>query len=451
MGNTASASSKSSPVVPTLSVDLTPIYRACRDGDVDRVRTLLPNYSPADLNEPSSRHDGNTCLHIATAQGHDSIVRLLLEHGSYRSARLNGQCQSAYDIAATAKESTRALFLRHAEEDPLTASASRFFDQNAIECFDIVQVEENLKEDSSDNVDVKKSAVQTYRSEEEKTHAINYSSSSKAMCQSRLARFFVNSFHSDEPLKEDTINTRLNYLMKQMERRPSSDYIKAEGLLHQYETSSRSIEQLLHLYTLETEFYRLLRTDCLPLALPLFIHLPELKERYFQGRSYRGMKMTRDQLLIYDKASETPGTLLQTRSFSSTSTDSLVAKEFACGKESKADQSLSVLFTFEFPDRCDQAINLSRISIDKPCLSEYQDEQEVLILPWTLFEVTQVCKTLDDHQLYTVHLKNVNVPKKNLLSTFQWSWVEMKNQLRTDKKIKFDCAFQKYNTAHLKN
>ena len=427
------------------------MYEACRDGDVDRVRKLLPKYSHIDLSEPDPRHDGNTCLHIATAQGHDNIVTILLDHGCYRSAQLNDQCQSAYDIAAATKESTRALFLRHAEGDPSTKSASRFYDQDAMECFDIVQVEEDREEETPANVDAKKSCVQTYRSEEEKKHAINYSSSSKAMCQSRLARFFVNSFHSDEPLEDDTINTRLNYLLKQMGRRPSSDYIKAEGLLHQYETSSRSIEQLLHLYTLETEFYRLLRTDCLPLALPLFIHLPELKERYFRGRTYRGMKMTHDQLLIYEKASETPGTLLQTRSFSSTSIDRLVAEEFACAKESKADRNLSVLFTFEFPARCDQAINLSRISIEKPSLSEYQDEQEVLILPWTLFEVTEVCKTVDEHHLYTVHLKNVNVPKKSLLSTFKWSWVEMKNQLRTDKKIKFDCAFQKYNTAHIKN
>ncbi|CAF4966834.1 unnamed protein product, partial [Rotaria sp. Silwood1] len=59
----------------------------------------------------------------------------------------------------------------------------------------------------------------------------------------------------------------------------SDDYIKIEDLINQYGQNENAIEQLLHLYTLETKFYRILHKDCLPLALPLFIHLPNLKER----------------------------------------------------------------------------------------------------------------------------------------------------------------------------
>ena len=144
---------------------------------------------------------------------------------------------------------------------------------------------------------------------------------------------------------------------------------------------------------------------------------------------------------------DTPGTLLQTRSFSSTSIDRNVAEEFAYFKTKKREDDLCVLFIFDFPDVCDQAINLSRISADSPCLSEYENEKEVLILPWTLFEVTNVKKSIHDDELCIVELTNIIIPKKNLFSSFRWTWVELKNQLAKEKKVKLECAFQKYKPS----
>ncbi|CAF4988419.1 unnamed protein product [Rotaria sp. Silwood1] len=170
--------------------------------------------------------------------------------------------------------------------------------------------------------------------------------------------------------------------------------------------------------------YRILHKDCLPLALPLFIHLPNLKERFFKGRVYRGVHMTYEVLLVYQMAMETPGTVLQTRSFSSTSINRCVAEHFA---------------------------HLEKISNDKPCLSEYEDENEVLILPWTLFEVKHIRNATDEDDLFTIYLTNIIITKKNLLSTFKWSWVEFKKGIIKEKKLKFDCAFQKHKTSMSKN
>jgi hypothetical protein len=154
--------------------------------------------------------------------------------------------------------------------------------------------------------------------------------------------------------------------------------------------------------------------------------------------------MTYEQLLIYQIAMETPGTLLQTSSFSSTSMDRYIAEQFAYLKTEKNAKDLCVLFIFDFPEICDQAINLSRLSNDTPSLSEYEDEEEVLILPWTLFEVTRLRKATEEDDLYIIYLTNVMIPRKNLLSTFKWTWDDLKNQFHKEKKIKFDCAFQKY-------
>jgi hypothetical protein len=458
----------------SVQTSLTPLYEACRDGNEEQVREILPKYSHADLNRQQFPYGGNTCLHVAAAKGHDNIVKLLLNQGCYRSLFLNCQNQSAYDIAASNKESTRLLFLRQDENDPSLKSSSRFYEPNASGWFDIVKVDDN-EEDNEKLIKFKRRptinteysrfdpnsidsflnlethprcssmnegnperigsrSIQTYKTQEEKNHEIEYSVNSKTICQSRFYRFCINHLNSDEPLDHQTIIKRLNNLLEQNHINNSNDYIKADDLMKQYQKNSNSIEQLLHLYTLETQFYRALKQDCLTLAIPLFMNLSKLKKRFFKGRVYRGTHMTYAQLLTYQIAMETPGALLQTNSFSSTSIDRYIAEQFLYIKPKTNEKDLCVLFTFDFPDICDQAINLSRLSIDTPSLSEYEDEKEVLILPGTLFEVTRVRKATDEDDLYTIYLTNTMIPKKPLLSTFKWTWVEFKNQLTKDKK-----------------
>ncbi|CAF1441946.1 unnamed protein product [Rotaria sp. Silwood1] len=112
MGNTESILSEYYSSIRTSLNSITPLYEACRDGDDEKVQNLLTKYSHLDINRQEFHYGGNTCLHIAAAQGHDNIVKLLLKHGCYRSSLLNSQNQSAYDMAALHKESTRLLFLR---------------------------------------------------------------------------------------------------------------------------------------------------------------------------------------------------------------------------------------------------------------------------------------------------------------------------------------------------
>ncbi|CAF1531961.1 unnamed protein product, partial [Rotaria sordida] len=88
------------------------------------------------------------------------------------------------------------------ETDSSTKGSSRFVEQNASECFDVFKVEENL-DGSRDHIDDKKPTttariptIQTYKNEQEKKHEMEYSASSKAMCQSSFCRFCVNHFHN---------------------------------------------------------------------------------------------------------------------------------------------------------------------------------------------------------------------------------------------------------------
>lgn len=447
MGNTTQKSSSRRLSTNSIRTEsLVTLYEACRTGNERVVRQLLTFLTPNELNQSVPSTQGNTCLHIAVNNGYDSIVQILLENGSYRSLVLNDDKLSAFDLANSSnKDSTRSLFSRSTSKDSKVEISSRFHDSNVVECFDIVQLDDSLM--SRQNLP----NVQIFSSEEEKQHEIEYSASSKAMCQSRFGRFCVNYFHQDEPLDRRTVVQNLKDLLKMAEEKENSKEIfKAKDLFAKYENNDESIDRLIHLYTLETEFYRLLKNDCLPLAIPLFIHLNELKSRFFQGRVYRGMRMSNEQIHLYHQAaSKTNEILFQTRSFSSTSMNRSIAEQFAFWKNEKSDQNISVLFIFDFPQICDQALNLSRISVDQPALSEYENEQEVLILPWTLFEVTRVRRASNDEDLTTIHFTNRIIPKKRLLSTFKWSWIEMKNQIRNDGKVKFNCAFQKYKTTTL--
>jgi hypothetical protein len=104
-----------------------------------------------------------------------------------------------------------------------------------------------------------------------------------------------------------------------------------------------------------------------------------MSERAYQGSSYRGITMTKHDVARYYYAFKTKGCVVEIRNFSSTSKDKEAAKMFS-GFGNTLDHGLhSILFIYEFPERCSTAIDLSRINEKLPCISEYEDEQEVLI------------------------------------------------------------------------
>jgi hypothetical protein len=68
---------------------------------------------------------------------------------------------------------------------------------------------------------------------------------------------------------------------------------------------------------------------------------------------------------------------------------------------------------FEFPELCPTAINLNKISEQLPALSEFEDEAEVLLLPFTLFKVKDIFTDPELHE-YRILLIHEPTPKKSL-------------------------------------
>ncbi|CAF1635785.1 unnamed protein product, partial [Didymodactylos carnosus] len=133
------------------------------------------------------------------------------------------------------------------------------------------------------------------------------------------------------------------------------------------------------------------------------------------GVSYRGVKMTNEDLRGYRWTFRSAG-VIETRTFCSTSSDRGVAEQFADTSTTDVDDKESVLMMFHFGEKCDTAINLNKLSPDLPCISEYEDEAEVLLLPLTFFNVKQIEQT---SSYLAISLENVPSKRRSLLGVLK--------------------------------
>ena len=98
-------------------------HEACRKGDVERVRQLLPTMTYTQINRRGQ--DGNTPLQSACANNHGDIVNLLFDERDICSRTLrNRDGKTAYDC--TTSNEIKKLFSRSRE-----SSNNRFVENNA--------------------------------------------------------------------------------------------------------------------------------------------------------------------------------------------------------------------------------------------------------------------------------------------------------------------------------
>ncbi|CAF2835275.1 unnamed protein product [Rotaria sp. Silwood2] len=400
-------------------------YWACRNGDIERVKQLLLTIPYNDLNrlEPN----GSTQLHAATYLGHTEIVRLLLQHHGVRRHRRNRHGHTAYEEAQT--DDMRQIFHR-------PSNKNRFCDnENVQETFQVVKSEDQeLYTESDDNVNYTDSPWINNVGTEDELHRLkrlSYAGSGRAILKSSLFMFLTKKFifNYESILKEawpaDMIQLtkllcdrayRVKEIQKTIEKfvTPShSEYNKCCTLLSKYEQTG-ILEHLLKLYTLETPFYRQLKEDYIDSLLSaIAMDDSQLKKRYYKGQVYRGVLMTKQDVNNYRWALKTIGSLILTTTFSSTSLHRDVAENFT-SLEGTSDK-IRVLTICDFPTVCQKAINLNAIPNHQlSCISEYENEAGVLILPGTPFRVKNV---EGDEQFTTILLENVCIESYSLYDT----------------------------------
>ena len=386
MGICSSNMNKLPPRVPGQA---NPFYWACRNGEIDKVRKMLPNLTYEQVNE--IQPNGSTALHAACFYNHPQIVQLLLNSGCSRTI-VNSHGNTAYQ--ETTIPEIRTLF----ERPP----SKRFVDENATESFKLL---------TKDGNDVKKGS--NVPDDWVKGHT--------SADDAHEAQFMIAMASSSNPLKQivksQAEKESIQNVTELVSHSVPEKHLKYKTMRELYDKFMKKmgVGHLLSMYTLETPLYKNLQTDVDSFTVLLYFHLDELQDRTFQGRSYRGATMTQSDIGAYRWALEREGYVLETRVLQSTSLEKSKAQMFAALKPNEGPHVRhSVLLTLDFPQKCPTAINLNKISETIPALSEFEDEQEILVLPYTLFSVRDI-KIDSQSGQYRITLTNVPTPKTSLL------------------------------------
>jgi hypothetical protein len=191
----------------------------------------------------------------------------------------------------------------------------------------------------------------------------------------------------------------------------SDELKKAKNINEVYDAlkkalGSSDVRYLIFAYTIQSDFYIILNKKLSNLAVsssftnylaalvvkndshetaswPLFftsvvlkaVATPGSRLKSFGGKTYRGITMSQDDLRRYSVNS-----IVVQKTFTSSSKNSAVAIEFA--RRSKGGK-ITAVFTFALD-------NSNTICIDLAGMTAFEDEEEVLILPLSVFIVTKV-------------------------------------------------------------
>ena len=361
----------------------TQVGNAYQLGNIDRVRELLPTVT-YNKKVCEVESNGDMALHAAVRAGHEPIVALLLANGFSRIA-INKDHKTAYEVAST--DEIRLLFRR-----PISELQERFAKDDANRTLNILHL----------NADTDNQAI--------------YYSADDALQSRYMARFnrtpkFLRNIV--KTMTEARSMETFEELFQKARENQTKDYILLENSFEEF-IRTKDINKLIHLYTLN-DFYQTIREHVSAYTTLVYLNLSSLNERAYQGICYRGVGMTLYDVSRYYYAMKKPNSVVETRNFSSTSRNKDASIVFSGFGQTRADKLYSILFVFEFLTRCKTAINLSRISKDLPPISQFEDEEEVLILPYTLFKVVKVTEETPTEP-FSIYLQNVPVPEQSLIS-----------------------------------
>lgn len=318
------------------------LYLACRNNDINKVEELIRTLSLDEIDRIEA--NGSTALHVASYYGHIDVVRLLLERGASHSIK------NAFGHTPQAESRTDAikhLFLRKNETDRYVCHSEKI---------------EWMKFDES-----------VHRQAERWRWLIKHSWE---------GRSFDCLVHE---IQNDFINNDFQ---------ESKDF---ELIKHFFNQAANKMDPmyLIKAYTAETDFYKDLNkqlaiiggnfksktnnVNCCGMKCylqVLFTH-HDFDRLSYTGKCYRGMLVSKDDLEQYKV-----GTQIMNKAFLSTSSDYDVAKGFALKDADKNKEKHTVLCTYK--------IQTIRTALNIMEMSEYPDEKEILIMPYTAFRVKSI-------------------------------------------------------------
>lgn len=331
-------------------------YIACRNNQIKKVTEYLKKMSldQIDRIEPN----GSTALHVASYQGHPDIVQLLLKAGADRSIVNKYNCVP-FDEAKN--DQIKRLFLRQPNQN-------RFATNQGHILWDLIN-------DDAFN------------------HAI----------QERLS---IKSIYDNI-----TGNTSVETMFEKIEK----NYIgkglaNVEGIQLIQRFFQRATKEfdpiwIIKAYTAESDFYKILNTEIAcgttqyqlerKYLIALLCHHPKLNHLNYLGTSYRVVQMSKQLIETYQVKST-----LMTKSFFSSSIDERIAQYFLYEKQNQStnfqrrriDGTIIhswVMFIYQ--------IKHQRTALHIENISQYANEGEILLMPFTLFIIENIEIVQLDH------------------------------------------------------
>ncbi|CAF2228318.1 unnamed protein product [Rotaria magnacalcarata] len=203
-------------------------------------------------------------------------------------------------------------------------------------------------------------------------------------------REFFESYGKNDDFEKLVSDVRRNYIEKELATQSEIDDISYFFLRA---VKKKHPKYLLQAYTAETEFYRLLNVNLAQARLietesvklevnqycacivGIISHHPRLDKLNYSGECYRGMSIRKNELEKYKK-----GSRILTKSFLSSSQNRDVAVKFA--DEAGSSGAINIICIYD--------VRNHRSALKLEEISEYPEEKEVLIMPYTAFKIMHV-------------------------------------------------------------
>lgn len=368
------------------------LYQLCKENQVDRVRSILPKIGNINIINKIQTPSGSTCLHVASYYGHRNMVEILLDYGAQHSIRNIRHNLTPYE--ETTSDEIKQLLI---ERQKFLAES----DYNRIEWS---MIGDDLLEKRRQFL----RAIDLYKDYD------NHHLISKLLVE--VIEYYINErlIHKnnhEDIWKNDITMEQIAILEKYFEEAiAKQDYltyfIKAYTLTNFF---YRILNQDLALHILEyidqtrtfSSNYRLV--NCLVHIVTLLIYHPNLPQYEYKGVCYRGMRITQHDLNQYKLNQH-----ILNRAFLSTSKDPSVAEMFAgVGQQSQMRytpprQDHSPL---QYSCLCRYLIKQKSTAININELSARPDEEEILIIPFSVFKVIDIKQHFQHDQTASISIE----------------------------------------------
>lgn len=337
-------------LMETASLRISDFYMFCRNNDIDSVKSLLETITSEQIDQLEP--NGSTALHVASYYGHDEIVKLLLEKGASRSIT-NKYNLTPYEEGKT--DATRQLFSRNNADGRFLGDAN-----NTIEW---IRVGEHIDLEAKAIRKMLK-AYSVVDKKEKKEIQIEMIDLGNYEGIDKIKRYFDQVNENNDPVYMLKAYTEETEFYRRLNR--------ALATAHELNQADKSQRQLLDFLNL------------------IFYH-PRFHNYQYRGVTYRGMKMTDVDLKQYEI-----GAKFMTKTLLSTSKDRNIAERFAAKKQTDANgNEIKQACIFKYQIRkAYRALAIEELSV-------FPHEQEVLVIPYSAFEVVNIQEMTTDNGIIT--------------------------------------------------